>query len=203
MLMRQISRGSPEKIFVVVKNNSGVSMDIGMAAVFDYILTAQQDGYNATIRTSNDPPAMLAGIVCSHDIGIGKYGVAQCYGHVDSVILANGADSTNPLTGFDSASLINYPLYPLATTTGAAVAGAMGTIPQAAMVTTCTAWTESTEGAAFVTAVLNAAVNAALNAHLTYNQEMWLGTWLSTGLTVNTHTEEYTTMMGKGFIKAM
>lgn len=185
MLIRQISRGSAEKAFVVVKNNSGATMSVGMAAVFDYILTAQQDGYNATIRTTNDPPGLLAGIVASHDILAGEAGLAQCYGHVDSVILANGADSTNPLTGFDSASLKDYPLYPLATTTGAVVAGAMGTLPAVA------AWASSTAGA------------AALNAQLTYAPKMYLGTWLSTGVTVNTQTVGYTTMMGKGFIRAM
>lgn len=177
MLFRQVSRGSPEKVFVAVRNCCGTTLNVGMAPIFDYISSEYQDGVNVTLRDVGNYRAigLVAGIVATHDIEPGEFGMCQCYGHVDSMILATqGANSTNPLTGYNTTSLDKYQLWPVGVATDAVKAGCLYT------------------------------ATASFSLHVVSNLcRIWLGTLYSNGETTNTHDEDHTTVMVKGFIKAM
>jgi hypothetical protein len=118
MITRDIVRGSPDRVFIVVSNNSATTMTIGRGVVFDYVNTAQQNGYSVTWKgdqTSNI--GMLAGVVVGKNIEpSGAYGLVQCFGHVDSLYYS-GAGST-ALTGFDATTQAGYFLSLAAGTTG-------------------------------------------------------------------------------------
>lgn len=179
MLFRQITRGNPERIYVSVRNCSGVTLRVGVAPVFEYIVTTYQDGFNVTLCTTNRVPGLLAGIVATHSIEPGGFGICQCYGHVDSMIMCGdpALGNDNPLSGYNTTSIATIQLYPIesvTTTAGYNRAGALSAVA-------ATSYTSIRE----------------------LQARVWLGTLYSNGETVNTHPSGHETVIVKGFIRAM
>jgi len=201
-LIRQILSGSPDRVFLSVKNASATTMTIGRGVVFDYYSTSTgQDGYNATWRaneTSNHL-GMLAGIVVHHNIQPGKYGLVQAYGHVDSIyISSSNTANTTLLTGYDATSIGTQIL--------SLITGTLGYFSPVAMAYT-SSFTVSMTG---LTNWTITTYTQTATATMTVNQYMWqlagaavyMGSTCFNGLTQNTYTAS-TSGNIKGFIRAM
>ena len=84
MLLKRITRSSPEKVFVVAYNSySTASLTNGQAAVWDYATDA--DGVSVTLPTDGTGRAghygaAFAGIA-AETIAAGSYGLVQVYGY--------------------------------------------------------------------------------------------------------------------------
>jgi len=176
MLARQILSGSPDRVFLAVKNASATAMSVGRGVVFDYYNTTQQDGYNVTWRVNaTHHLGMLAGVVVHHTIASSGFGLVQCFGHVDAIAFSGAATST-AMSGFNADTLAGYWLYLLTGTHGCFETNAIGV---AATTTTVHA-----------------------SSFLLANAAVYLGTTCPNGATVNTQ-ETQTTVSVKGFIRAM
>jgi hypothetical protein len=179
-LIRQILSGSPDRVFLSVKNASATTMTIGRGVVFDYYNSTQQDGYNVTWRTTTHHLGLLAGVVVHHGIQPGGYGLVQCFGHVDTIHVAYTAQagSTSPISGFVAATLTTIFL---SAQTEATVLGAFEPLAH-----------NYTSGISAVAA----------HFHLA-NAAVYMGTTLGQGDTTNTQDSERTYVSVKGFIRAM
>jgi hypothetical protein len=85
MLFQRISRTTPEKIFIVVKNSySTAALSNGQAVVWDFNTDADGVGVTmATARATNAGVA-IAG-VAAEAIAAGDYGLLQVYGYHSAV----------------------------------------------------------------------------------------------------------------------
>lgn len=88
MLFKRISRGDPEKIFIIAKNSyATASMTNGQAVMWDYVTDA--DGVGVTLAAAGTGRAghygtAFAGIA-AETIASGEYGLFQVYGYHSAV----------------------------------------------------------------------------------------------------------------------
>ena len=97
MLIQQISRTTPERIFVSVRNASGDTMTTGFGvclAVGNEDVAASADGIDAVLFTASAElrPSFIG--VSKGDIADGEYGPVLAWGLADSIALSQEADVT-------------------------------------------------------------------------------------------------------------
>jgi len=102
MLLQQLNRGDPERVFIIVQNRSGVSATQGALAGFDYSATNVSFG-NAIATPATSNLALFAGVL-DGDIAADGYVLAQVYGYRASIVVNVGGASIS------SAGLLIGPL---------------------------------------------------------------------------------------------
>jgi hypothetical protein len=135
---RDIQRGLPERVYIVVRNVWSQQLDVGEAPVFLYGSTwTTGDGIQVTPRQNvNQLEAYLAGIVGPSPIAPGSLGLVQVYGFVPRVKLYS-AGATDWMSALTSTGINNWLLVPW-TTTDTAQRGALLPTPWVSTYTTLT-----------------------------------------------------------------
>lgn len=177
MLSRVINRGSPDRVFVVVRNSTANNMTVGHGVIFDYVNTTQQDGFNVAFLTeATSCMHFFAGIVVNKPIPAYSHGLVQCYGHCDTIWF-KGAGTSVAMTDWDNDTL-----------------SANGQLILQA----------GTDTGYFETLAIAIATNEAIdqNEMGARYAPVLLGTTCPDGKTVNTDVTQ-TTVTVKGFIRAM
>ena len=90
MIIQRVNRSNPEKVFVVVRNDSAASIGKGYPVVF--IMDGTRDGLDITdAKTGAAAKAHLIAGLLDSALAAGSYGLAQCYGvRTDAPILKCG-----------------------------------------------------------------------------------------------------------------
>lgn len=107
MFMPNIKRGSPEQVFIVVRNADSVSMPVGYAVMWNMTPGGTNDGYSVTLgslatATLLYNPGLFAGLVARKAIQVNDYGEVQVYGlHDNARICGSGGvtESSNLFYG--------------------------------------------------------------------------------------------------------
>ena len=99
MLIQQLNRADPERVFISVKNVEATSITLGMAVVVA-LGGNSFDGVNV-VRGASGTAGNLPGFigVAAGDIAINGFGLVQMFGSVASVLLSNVATSITIATG--------------------------------------------------------------------------------------------------------
>jgi hypothetical protein len=87
MQSRRIARGSPESIYISVRNCGSVSLEVGHHAMFAYHSSSFGDGVNVCTYSSTADMGLwqMAGVVSRYPIPSGAKGLVQVYGHHNSI----------------------------------------------------------------------------------------------------------------------
>jgi len=100
MIIQSINRTNPEKVFIVVRNDSAASIAAGYPCVFKF--DATRDGLDIEDCKTGAAAKnhLIAGLVDSA-IAAGAYGLAQCYGVRDDapMLKAGSASDANAAIG--------------------------------------------------------------------------------------------------------
>lgn len=93
MIIQRINRTNPEKVFVVVRNDTAASIAAGYPAVFKF--DATRDGLDIEdAKTGAAAKNHLIAGLCDSAIAAASYGLAQCYGvRTDAAMLKAGSKS--------------------------------------------------------------------------------------------------------------
>jgi hypothetical protein len=91
MLGTVLTKG-PEKVFIVVKNDSAATINAG--EVLEWISNGTRDGIAAQVMQTAAQVSLCAG-VAKDDIAVGKYGLSQVYGVNDAVSAYKHGTATN------------------------------------------------------------------------------------------------------------
>lgn len=103
MLFARVTRGTPEKIFVVAKNSySTASVSDGQAVIWDFATDADGIGFTRPTARATNAGTAVAGIV-AQTIAAGDYGLVQVYGY-------HGAIRSRTVTGGTPAIAAGRPL---------------------------------------------------------------------------------------------
>jgi hypothetical protein len=100
MQIQGINRTNPEKVFVVVRNDSAAAIGKGYPVVYKFDGT--RDGLDVEdVNTGGAAKAHLLAGLLDASLPAGQYGLAQCYGvRTDAVVLKCGtATSKNAAIG--------------------------------------------------------------------------------------------------------
>lgn len=82
MLIPRISRGNPEKIFVVAYNSySTAAITVGQGVNWDFVTDADGVGVTMPLARATNAGFAAAGVVASATIAAGDYGLIQVYGY--------------------------------------------------------------------------------------------------------------------------
>ena len=82
MQTRRISRGSPECLYVSVRNCGAATLYVGHHAIFAFHVETFADGVNVCTYGSGSPAVwQLAGIVSKYPIPPGAWGCVQIHGY--------------------------------------------------------------------------------------------------------------------------
>lgn len=107
MLFPRVNRESAEKIYTIIHNVDGDSISVGMGARYVGGAAAEivsTDGIQAVKITGDAQMPQFAGIA-KKDIPSDDYGIVQCWGYTDSVLLSAIADVTVGVTGIANSFL--------------------------------------------------------------------------------------------------
>lgn len=117
MIIQEVNRTDPEKIYMIVHNTEATSITRGQGVAFVGGAAAQvsNDGISAVRATANADLMRFAGIA-NRDIPADGYGLVQIWGYVDSIMFSHRASNTT--IGFDPNVAHSY-LIPSATKAGA------------------------------------------------------------------------------------
>jgi hypothetical protein len=93
MIIQRINRTNPEKVFIIVRNDTAAAIPQGYPVVFNFDGT--RDGLDVEDCNTGDvvDSSLLAGFADT-DIGIGQYALAQCYGVRDDVPMPSHGTAT-------------------------------------------------------------------------------------------------------------
>lgn len=93
MIIQRINRTGPEKVFVVVRNDSSASIAAGVPGVFK--MDGTRDGLDIEdCKTGTAAKNGLIAGLMDVDLAASQYGLCQCYGvRTDAVMLASGSDT--------------------------------------------------------------------------------------------------------------
>jgi hypothetical protein len=98
MLIQRVNRTDAEKVFIVIQNVNDTSITTGMGAVFCNAATGAAAGVSAdgiqAVKTQNAVDTLSFAGVAAQDIQTLAYGLVQCWGYVDSVMLSHRAGNT-------------------------------------------------------------------------------------------------------------
>jgi hypothetical protein len=113
MWTRRISRGSPERMYLTVRNCGSTTVQVGSGAFFAFHSTTYNDGYNVCL---NDATAItqwqLAGVCARYPIAPGGNGVVIAFGQVDSIYVTGFATNYTNWAAICSKILIAYTPIP-------------------------------------------------------------------------------------------
>jgi hypothetical protein len=120
MEFARVHHGTPERVYVTVKNSDSVTMSSGRGVIwyFPFVSSGSAsvgyEGYavtfaNTTSSTTYAPnPGLFAGVVAPLDIPSGEFGRVQVFGPVDSVVLhGNTSAPFNGWAGYTSAAAVS------------------------------------------------------------------------------------------------
>ena len=100
MIIQRINRTNPEKVFIIVRNDHSSAIAKGGICVFNFDGT--RNGLDVLPPSaSNDAHTTLLAGFADTAIGIGQYGLAQCYGvRTDAPMYKHGsASNSNAVVG--------------------------------------------------------------------------------------------------------
>ena len=94
MIIQRIGRTNPEKIFIVVRNDSSAAIGKGYPCCF--IMDTTRDGIDVTDAKTADVARtnLLAGVV-DQSLPAGQYGLAQAYGVRDDVVMLKAGSKSD------------------------------------------------------------------------------------------------------------
>ena len=106
MILQRINRSNPEKVFIVVRNDTASAFVKGLPCVFKFDGT--RDGLDVEdAKTGAAAKNHLIAGINDTAIGAGEYGLAQCYGvRTDAVILKCGT-ATNKNAAIGDALILH------------------------------------------------------------------------------------------------
>ena len=109
MLIQRVTRTTAEKIFINVHNADVDSVTTGMGVRFLGGAAAEivsTDGVQVIKNVGDTIMSQFAGIA-KNDIPADGYGLVQCFGYVDSILLSAEANKTIGVTGIANSFLKN------------------------------------------------------------------------------------------------
>ena len=94
MIIQRINRTNPEKVFIVVRNDTAAAIPQGYPVTFNF--DAVRNGLDVEdCKTGDTVMGHLIAGFADRDLGVGQYGLAQCYGVRDDVPMPSHGIATN------------------------------------------------------------------------------------------------------------
>ena len=94
MLLQQLNRGDAERVFVIVQNNSNVTVTNGAVMCVDHTATVASFGNAVNSASGASAQALFAGLIDA-DTATTAYGLLQVYGYRASCVVNVGAASVS------------------------------------------------------------------------------------------------------------